>query len=258
MKERTKGIDPKYNLKRIKSHIIDDQLVSRIIKLKPNHHISIKRIIKEYNDNHNGINVCHETMRKVMRNRLGLRYMKPKLRNFKTLTNQHRCLTAIYLHKILQLILGGCEIIYIDESSFSNTKCNFKTWLDPYEKNPNFFPGRLKSLNLILASTKNKILYYTFNTFTNKSEHFRQFLEDLLKVIRSDDYLYGMFKADRVWVYVDNAGIHKTSEIKGYCRYVGLNIIYAPPYRPEFNLIEHIFGYLKRKFYDSLINNEYI
>ena len=48
---------------------------------------------------------------------------------------------------------------------------------------------------------------------------------------------------------MDNASIHKTKILKEIITEKNLNICYTPPYSPEFNPIELVFGIIKQKFY---------
>jgi transposase len=50
---------------------------------------------------------------------------------------------------------------------------------------------------------------------------------------------------------MDNASIHKTKEFKNILLSKGYQVIYTPPYSPEFNPIELIFGIIKNKYYKS-------
>ena len=47
---------------------------------------------------------------------------------------------------------------------------------------------------------------------------------------------------------MDNARIHHASEARDYLRDNNLNYIYLPPYSPDLNPIELVFGVLKRLF----------
>jgi len=48
---------------------------------------------------------------------------------------------------------------------------------------------------------------------------------------------------------LDNASIHKTSAVKLAIEEKGFSAIYTPPYTPEFNPIELVFGIIKNAFY---------
>ena len=50
-------------------------------------------------------------------------------------------------------------------------------------------------------------------------------------------------------VLLDNASIHKTKEVMVAFESMGLKSLFIPPYSPEFNPIENIFGVMKKRFY---------
>jgi transposase len=50
---------------------------------------------------------------------------------------------------------------------------------------------------------------------------------------------------------LDNASIHKTAAVKNAAAGRGYELLYTPPYSPEFNPIEMVFGVAKQQFYKS-------
>jgi transposase len=50
---------------------------------------------------------------------------------------------------------------------------------------------------------------------------------------------------------LDNASIHKTNAVKNAARDRGFELLFLPPYSPEFNPIELVFGVAKQHFYKS-------
>ena len=48
---------------------------------------------------------------------------------------------------------------------------------------------------------------------------------------------------------MDNASIHKTKELKEILNHKKYNVVYTPPYSPEFNPIEMVFGNIKHHYY---------
>jgi transposase len=52
-----------------------------------------------------------------------------------------------------------------------------------------------------------------------------------------------------VTILLDNASIHRTRVVKDAVAARGYNLLFVPPYSPECNPIENIFGIIKQKFY---------
>jgi transposase len=48
---------------------------------------------------------------------------------------------------------------------------------------------------------------------------------------------------------MDNASIHKTKEVQDVARRKGYTLLFTPPYTPEANPIEMVFGIIKNRFY---------
>jgi len=47
--------------------------------------------------------------------------------------------------------------------------------------------------------------------------------------------------------FIDNASWHKTKKVKEYCKENNITLLFLPPYSPEYNPIERVWGYLKSK-----------
>jgi len=63
-------------------------------------------------------------------------------------------------------------------------------------------------------------------------------------------------KRPKGWIYLvlDNAGYHKTPRIKAFSEAVGIKLLYLPPYSPNLNLIERLWGKMQK---DVLYNHYY-
>ena len=47
--------------------------------------------------------------------------------------------------------------------------------------------------------------------------------------------------------FIDNASWHKTKKVREYCDENNITLLFLPPYSPEYNPIERVWGYLKSK-----------
>ena len=70
---------------------------------------------------------------------------------------------------------------------------------------------------------------------------FGRFLYDMLLNLRSQDAT----KHRSIVLYMDNARIHKSSEIIDVCRHFNATIIFAAQYSPFLQPIESLFGAIK-------------
>jgi hypothetical protein len=87
-----------------------------------------------------------------------------------------------------ELVVEGYTIIFIDESNFSNVKHNFKTWVPMDEKVNNYYPGRIKSVSLMMAVTLKGLFIISLKQRLTKvkiSYNFLMILIVILKMILS-------------------------------------------------------------------------
>ena len=80
---------------------------------------------------------------------------------------------------------------------------------------------------------------------TTNEDQFRDFINLLDKELRSR--LAKITYERRMVMMFDNAGIHKTKEVKLLVKKLGWVVFKIPPYSPELNQIEHTFEILKSK-----------
>ena len=159
----------------------------------------------------------------------------------------------IMLRKILELLITESTIIFIDESSFNNEHKRFRTWVKPKQNYERHFPGRLPSLNIILATMPHEVLHYVIKSKTTNTNDFKSFLQEVVNKIENNEVLSNCKRSNKLWLFMDNASIHKTKVVRDFIRENKLNVIYSVPYRPEYNLAEKIFAFLKMKFYKSIM-----
>jgi transposase len=67
--------------------------------------------------------------------------------------------------------------------------------------------------------------------------------DDVAEFIRSMPY------AAESTILLDNAAIHTTRSVRDACNDKGYKLLFTPPYSPEFNPIEMVFGSIKNDFY---------
>ena len=74
------------------------------------------------------------------------------------------------------------------------------------------------------------------------SERFVEFLKDLMKRRR-----------ERVFLVVDGHPSHKAKKVQAYVKSLGgkLELHFLPPYAPEFNPVEHLWGDLREKSFHN-------
>ena len=139
------------------------------------------------------------------------------------------------------------RILYLDETSISNTDHKLKSWAkpnEPIEVNP---PDRAAANHTaITVIDKNGVVHYKLITGWNNTEKFLEFLNELKEKIVEE----------RVTIVLDNASVHHAKLVKTriLLRY-GWIPIYNQPYAPKYMPIEHFFAVLKHQYRLNLLED---
>ena len=98
-----------------------------------------------------------------------------------------------------------------------------------------------KKITLYMAVDKDKIVGYKISTTNGNSNDFLDFLKSL--------------NLQNNTILMDNVAFHKTKIVKEYVESTNSNILFVPPYSPDYNPIEMFFSKLKsvyRKIDDEM------
>ncbi|MDO8684970.1 MAG: IS630 family transposase [Armatimonadota bacterium] len=135
----------------------------------------------------------------------------------------------------------GAHIVFVDESGFQLTPNVRKTWA-PKGQTPihrhHYRREKVSVISGISVSPARKLLglYFLMYAHNIRHEEVRQFIRHLLKHLRGPVIV--------VW---DNAKIHKGEPIRELCRrHRRLHLEALPPYAPELNPDEGVWGHAKR------------
>ena len=64
-------------------------------------------------------------------------------------------------------------------------------------------------------------------------------------------------KTTKIYIVLDNARAHHTNDVKQFCQKNNIELVFQPPYSPEFNCIESLWGVIKRDFKYRLAERKY-
>ena len=81
------------------------------------------------------------------------------------------------------------------------------------------------------------------SNLSTTSNFFEEFLWNQMKYINSKNYISGR----RLSIILDNASYHKTKKISDKLIGMNCNVLYLPPYTPQFQPIDIFFGIAKCK-----------
>jgi transposase len=131
------------------------------------------------------------------------------------------------------------KIISIDESGF-NSLNNINKGLSEKGKRINvpISDKKIKNKSLISAVTLNGIIHYEIHETGVNGEIFKDYIQNIINKLKTTDY-YFIF---------DNVPFHHNKEMLKLIKDSGHHYIFTPPYSPNNNPIETIFGIIKSNF----------
>ncbi len=89
-----------------------------------------------------------------------------------------------------------------------------------------------------------------FGSFNLETGHFIPSFHDRGNALTTIEHFKIVRKhyGDKPIAYlIDNASWHKTKKVLEYCEENDITLLFLPPYSPEYNPIERVWGYLKSK-----------
>lgn len=208
--------------------------------------ISCRKLASLYEKN-KGKKVGKSTIHKILRKRLGYRYLKTTYKT-KKLKSEISILHCFYFIKCFAKCLKlNFHFIFIDESKIELSNNHLRCWRKEDEQIM-FGDTINKKKNLILAIDKSSVLEYEITQENTNGIIFFNFIEKLKKKL---DFIS---QNKNVFV-MDNCTSHKTEDILKYFKTNKINILFTPAYQSIFNPIELIFRGIKRMTYSKLYNN---
>jgi transposase len=129
--------------------------------------------------------------------------------------------------------------MFQDEASFRQDPTLYRTWARIGQQ-PQIFTYGKRNTQHVFGSIAVYSLHflYKFAEVCNAIAHLK-FLE----------YMVQKFYPNKIFLVIDNARYHKEEQVKSWCkdnnRYI--ECWFLPPYSPEFNPMESIWGYTRRQ-----------
>ena len=133
---------------------------------------------------------------------------------------------------------GKKNIVYLDESGFDGESYRDSGWAKIGKKVYGERGGKRWQRTSLLMAQRGKewLAPWLFNGTCN-TQIFNVWLKEvLLKEL-----------PEKQTIIMDNARIHKSVETQRILGEAGHEILFLPPYSPDFNPIEQSFGYLKKR-----------
>ena len=148
--------------------------------------------------------------------------------------------------RLAKVIASGKPLVYFDEASFNLWLRNKKTWT-PRDEPIKYPLGQNRGKGITVMGAISQHLgkpVWSLEESTN-SRAFMLFLEKLR----------GRFplRSTRVTIVLDNARAHCISDAKQLADKLNLELMFMPPYTPEFNCIEALWSVIKRDFKQRIL-----
>ena len=143
--------------------------------------------------------------------------------------------------QLAKVIAAGTPLVYFDEASFNLWLRNRKKWT-PNEEPIKYPLGRNRGKGITVMGAISQHLgkpLFTLEVSTN-STAFKSFLRKLRQRFP--------LRKTRVTIVLDNARAHQTTDVKALAEELNLELMFMPPYCPEFNCIEALWSVLKKDF----------
>ena len=108
------------------------------------------------------------------------------------------------------------------------------------------------SISLIAAMSQDKILASQIIEGGVDSVLFENFIFHTLRSVRTDKNL----QLKPVLLFMDNAVIHKHSEVLETARKMKVNVLFNAQYSPWLNPVEQLFGHIKKQLQTESIDSK--
>ena len=211
-----------------------------------NQSFSIRKLTKNYLDIYNE-KISKSLVHNILKKKIGYRYLKTCLKNERANTIISKRQKFFFIKIISRIILFKGNLIFLDECGFCNYNCNYRIW----RKKDDIIYQELKEnekFNLLMAVTKNKVVYYHINKEVTDTNTFKKFMEDMIHSMDKDEIAKSVF-------IMDNLACHKTIELFNFYYDNHLKVLFNAPYISQFNIIEFVFRHIKNYTYKKLYNS---
>ena len=194
--------------------------------------------ILEYLDRHHGIRVSRQLVHLVVRKRLNHTFKRSRKRG-KSDTSTHRLNVHDFCKNVEPFYKSGA-LVAVDECGFDQ-RC-----VPVYSYAPRGRPAVLT----YLPNTKDRTrVTMVMGIDSATGTHFEHLLRHPCNSSSFSHFLSDLHFREGTGILVDNASVHKTKEVQEVAKRKGYTLLFTPPYTPEANPIEMVFGIVKNRFY---------
>ena len=147
-------------------------------------------------------------------------------------------------HKIMEFkkkmdSISRNKIISVDEASFDTYLSADYGWSEKGTKIEKKFDYQKKRFTLISAISNEKMINNMLIEGSAKSHNFIEFIKQIIEMNNN------LPPNEKLYILLDNAKIHHTKELTNLLKDTQIELIYNPPYSPQYNPIERVFSKVK-------------
>lgn len=234
--------------------LVKKEVLLKILNDNKKEHLSINKIYEIYKQQDPLFPGKSCTIKSYMIKVLRYAFKTPKIQTTRILNTDHLNMKGLFLKKLTEILEDHSIIIYIDESSFNNQHKKFKNWCSIFNSEPIKFRGRIRTINLMYSLFTDGNYFANFSINSNNGREYKSFLDYIISNIKNKKEYKHLIEDNKVWIYHDNASMHKTKGNIKYLKDNKINVLFPPPYCAQFNPCEFIFGYMKKKFYRRIFD----
>lgn len=184
-----------------------------------------------------GLSVSRQLVHVIVK-RLGYTHKRTRKRGVSASSEDRR-------HPFCQAFLAACnaaggDVVAIDESGFDQ-RCK-----PVYGYAPRGQPAIVK-----VRASSDRRRFSLLMAISRTGQHQETLSEKAVKGPAFASFISSLPYASGTTLVLDNASIHKTQLVRQAAQGRGYVLLFTPPYTPEFNPIELVFGIIKNKFYKA-------
>ena len=138
--------------------------------------------------------------------------------------------------------LSDDELWFLDETGFNMHVSPLRCWsevgntpVQPVQ------PSKQANLSVLMRITSDGIKHFTMKDGAYRAEDFVEFVQELAEQ-------FPQLQHGEACLIMDNARIHHARQATQYLADNNIKHIYLPPYSPDLNPIENVFGVLKKRY----------
>jgi len=176
-------------------------------------------------------------------------YKRSRFKNVTYFNPPQKIIEYKTIISLMDRIREYSHIIYIDETGFSTDIYKEYSYSPLGQISYKAAKRNAGRLNLIMGITMNKILAYQITTNSINKFSFVMFIKNLIcRFIQCNSY-----NAGKIVLFMDRSKVHKSKLAQQLFQLLPCDIFFNSPYSPQYNIIETVFGMIKKKVKTNLI-----